>query len=406
MRLLAGNETEMTTLKQIFAVTAMNLRSLPLRAVSSLVIVVGIAGVVAVLISVLSLATGLAQTLSSTGRAERAIILYAGAQSEVESNLPRDTVVTLLNLPGIKLGSDGKPLASADALASMWLPTRATGAPGSVTFRGVTARSLAVRPEIKLLQGRLFQSGVRELLVGTTAQSKFRGLGLGSRVISNDAEWQVVGTFESNGDAHESELLADADTVLSAYHRTTFNSVTVWLESPAAFDTLKASVTTNPTLTMDVQRETNYYERQSKRFSIFLSIVANVIAIVMAIGAIFGALNTMYSAVSARSVEIATLRAIGFGSAGVVVSVLVEALTLALIGALVGAALAWLAFNGNTVSTISGSGGLTQVAFHLRIGFRLIVVGIAWACVVGIVGGLFPSIRAARLPVAEALRST
>jgi putative ABC transport system permease protein len=406
MRLLADRGTLVTVFKQMAAVTAMNMRSLPQRAGTSLVVVVGIAGVVAVLISVLSLATGLARTLSSTGRPERAIILYAGAQSEVESNLPRDSVVTLSNLPGIKRDRDGKPLASADALASMWLPTRATGAPGSITFRGVSGPSMAVRPEIKLIQGRLFRSGVRELIVGTAAQSKFRGLELGSRVISVGTEWQVVGVFESGGDSHESELLADADTVLSAYHRTTFNSVTVWLESPMAFGTLKASVTTNPTLTMDVQREAAYYERQSKRFSAFLAVVANVIAVVMAIGAIFGALNTMYSAVSARSVEIATLRAIGFGSSAVVVSVLVEALALALIGAMVGAAIAWLIFNGNTVSTISSTSGLTQVAFHLRIGFELIAIGIAWACVVGLVGGLFPSIRAARLPVAQALRAT
>src|SRR5271168_3806245 len=316
----------------------MNLRSLPARAASSFVIVVGIAGVVAVLISVLSIATGLTRTLSNTGRAERAIILYAGAQSEVARYIALD-----------KRDSAGKPIVSADAMTSMWLPKRTTGALGSVTFRGVSGNPLAARPEIKLLQGRMFQPGVRELIVGRTAQANFQGLTLASRVKSTDTEWLVVGVFESNGDAHESELLADADTVLSAYHRTTFNSVTVWLESPAAFDTLKASVTRNPTLSMDVQREAAYYESQSKRFGKFLAIIANVIGVVMAIGAIFGALNTMYSAVSARAVEIATLRAIGFGSAGVVMSVLVEALTLAIFGALVGAALAWFFFNGNTV---------------------------------------------------------
>jgi putative ABC transport system permease protein len=383
----------------------MNMRSLPARAGSSLVIVVGIAGVVAVLISVLSLSTGLSRTLSSTGRPERAIILYAGAQSEVESNLPRDAVLTLMDLPGIKKDVDGKSLASADAMASMWLPTKSTGELGSATFRGVSRQFLEVRPEIKILQGRIFQPGVRELIVGKSAQAKFKGLDVGNRVRSTDTEWLVVGVFESNGDAHESELLADADTLLSAYHRTTFNSVTVWLESPAAFDTLKASVTTNPTLTMDVQKEAAYYEQQSKRFGTFLSIVANVIGVVMAIGAIFGALNTMYSAVSSRVVEIATLRAIGFGSAGVVVSVLVESLTLAIVGALVGAAIAWFFFNGNTVSTISGGAGLSQVAFHLQIGFGLVAVGIAWACAVGILGGLFPALRAARLPVAAALRA-
>jgi len=383
----------------------MNMRSLPARTGSSLVIVVGIAGVVAVLISVLSLASGLTRTLSNTGRPERAMILYAGAQSEVESNLPRDAVLTLMDLPGIKKDGEGKALATADAMASMWLPKRATGTLGSASFRGVSGNSFAVRPEIKLIQGRSFQPGVRELIVGKGAQAKFKGLELGSRVQSTDTEWVVVGVFESNGDAHESELLADADTLLSAYHRTTFNSVTVWLESPAAFDTLKASVTTNPTLSADVQRESAYYEQQSKRFGTFLAVIANVIGTVMAIGAIFGALNTMYSAVSARAVEIATLRAIGFGSAGVVASVLVEALTLAIIGALVGAALAWLFFNGNTVSTISGGAGLSQVAFHLHIGFSLVAVGVAWACVVGLLGGLFPAIRAARLPVAAALRA-
>jgi putative ABC transport system permease protein len=391
---------------QIVAVTVMNMRSLPQRMTTSLVVVVGIAGVVAVLISVLSLATGLTRTLSSTGRAERVIILYSGAQSEVGSNMTREVTQTLTDLAGIKKDSDGKPIVSVDATESMWLHKATTGGLGTVTFRGVSAKSLVTRPEIKIVQGRLFRPGLRELIVGKTAQARFRGLQLGEQVTSNDSQWTVVGVFESNGDAHESELIADADTVLSAYHRTTFNSVTVWLASPEAFDTVKAQVTTDPTLSLDVRHEAEYYDQQSRGFGTFLSIVANVIGVVMAIGAIFGALNTMYSAVSARTVEIATLRALGFGSAGVVVSVFVEALTLAIVGALIGAALAWLLFNGNTVSTIAGTTGLSQVAFHLRIGFGLVAVGIVWAIVVGLIGGLFPAIRAARLPVASALRAT
>jgi putative ABC transport system permease protein len=288
----------------------------------------------------------------------------------------------------------------------MWLSKAETDKLGTVTFRGVSAKSFATRPEIKIIEGRVFRPGVRELIVGKAAQARFKGLQLGSRITSNDSEWTVVGVFESDGDAHESELIADADTVLSAYHRTTFNSVTVWLESPAAFDSVKAQVTTNPTLSLDVRHEAEYYDQQSKGFGTFLSIIANLIGVVMAIGAIFGALNTMYSAVSARAVEIATLRALGFSSAGVVVSVFVEAVTLAIAGALIGAALAWLVFNGNTVSTISGRTGLAQVAFHLRIGFGLVLVGVAWAIVVGLIGGLFPAIRAGRLPVAAALRAT
>jgi putative ABC transport system permease protein len=391
--------------KEITAVTELNLRSLPQRLGTSLVVVVGIAGVVAVLISVLSLATGLRKTLSSTGRAERVIILFSGAQSEVESNISRDAVLTIKNLRGIRKASDGEAMVSADAVASIWLPKR-DGKLGSLAFRGVTAESFAVRPEINLLQGRAFRPGVRELWVGKTAQLRFKGLEIGSRVTSGDAEWLVVGVFASGGDAHESELLADADTLLSAFRRTPFNSITVWLDSPSAFETLKASVRSNPTLVLDVRHEGEYYEQQSKRFATFLAVVANTIGVIMAAGAIFGALNTMHSAVSARTVEIATLRALGYGPWGVVASVFVEGLLLAIAGAVAGAALAWLLFNGRSVSTIAGGSSLTQVAFNLRIGFDLIAVGIVWACTVGLLGGLFPPIYAARAPVAAALRGT
>ncbi|HTE42323.1 MAG TPA: ABC transporter permease [Steroidobacteraceae bacterium] len=393
----------MSALKEMRAVIAMNMRSIPQRAGTSMVIVIGIAGVVTVLISVLSLATGLSKTLSSTGRPERAIVFYGGSQSETASNISRDAVATILSLPGIRSDSDGKPVATADALSSVWLP-KIDGELGSVALRGVSAKNSIVRPEMKLLEGRLYQSGLHELIVGKSAQARFKGLRIGDRIRSGDVDWQVVGVFESNGDAHESELLADADTLLSAARRTAFNSVTVWLDSTSSFDTFKASVTTNPTLTLDVLREGEYYEQQSKRFGTFLSVVANVIGVVMAIGAIFGALNTMYSAVSARAVEIATLRAIGFGASGVVASVIVEALSLSIVGALLGSAFAWLLFNGNSVSTISGGSGLTQVAFHLRIGGDLVSLGVLWACMVGLLGGLFPAIRAARMPVAAALR--
>ncbi len=394
----------MSVFTQIRAVVGMNMRNLPQRAGTSFVIVMGIAGVVTVLISVLSLATGLSKTLSSTGRPERAIIFYGGSQSETASNISRDATFTIANLPGIRKDADGKPMATADVVSSIWLSRSDNGQLGSAAFRGVSSKNWVVRPEIELLQGRVFGSGVRELIVGNAAKARFKGLELGSRITSGDAEWLVVGIFASNGDAHESELIADAETLLSAAHRTTFNSVTVWLESLSSFDALKAAVTSNPNLTLDVQHEGSYYEQQSQRFGKFLAIVANVIAVIMAIGAIFGALNTMYSSVSARSVEIATLRAIGFGATGVVVSVFIESLLLSIVGALLGALLAWSLFNGNTVSTISGGGGLTQVAFHLRIGFELIALGIMWACFVGLVGALFPAIRAARMPVAAALR--
>jgi len=251
----------------------------------------------------------------------------------------------------------------------------------------------------------MFKSGVRELIVGRAAQNRFAGLAVGGTVTFGNDEWRIVGAFASGGDAHESELIADADTVMSAYNRTTLNSVTVQLDSLQSFDAFKAALTSNPVLTVEVKREPEYYEQQSKLFARFLAVVANMVATIMGVGAGFAALNTMYSSVSARVVEIATLRAIGFGSMAVITSVLAEALLLALAGTLLGAALAWALFNGNTVSTLSGGNGLAQVVFHLRIGWELIAGGIVWACVIGVIGGLLPAIRAARVPVAAALRA-
>ena len=368
-------------------------------------VVVGIGGVVAVLISVLSLATGLTQTLAGTGRPDRALVLHGGAQSEVASTLTRDDALAILAAPGIRVGADGAQLASVEMMASVRIPKRDGGALGTATFRGVSPNAFALRPEMKLVEGRMFKSGVRELVVGRSTQGRFAGMDVGGAVKFANDEWHVVGAFTSGGDARESELIADADTVLSAYNRTTLNSVTVQLDSVQSFDAFKAALTSNPTLTVEVKREPEYYQQQSKLFARFLALVANVVAAIMGVGAVFAALNTMYSSVSGRLVEIATLRAIGFGSLAVVASVLAEALLLALVGALFGAALAWLLFNGNTVSTLSGGNGLAQVVFHLRIGWELVVAGIVWACVIGVIGGLLPALRAARVPVATALRA-
>jgi putative ABC transport system permease protein len=396
----------MRMLQQIAAVVAMNLRSMPQRFATSLVIVIGIAGVVAVLISVLSLSRGLQHTLASTGRDDRAIIVHKQSIDEVGSQLPRDQVLTILDSPGIARGSNGKPLASAEMLATVNLPRRDTGQLGTLTLRGVSPQVLELRPELHLLPGgRLFQPGLREVIAGRSAQDRFRGLDVGQKVKFGENEWTVVGAFDSGGGAHDSELFGDADTVLSAYQRTTFNSVTVRLAAPDSLKLLSAKLDKDPTLQVNARLESQYYEQQSQAFSRLLALIANVVAIIMAIGAIFAALNTMYSAVASRTVEIATLRAIGFGALPVLVSVIVEALLLALIGAVLGALIAWLIFNGNTVSTLAGGTGLQQVVFHLHIGRALVALGIVWACVVGLIGGLAPAIRAARLPVATALRA-
>jgi putative ABC transport system permease protein len=395
----------MNLTKQIAAVVGVNFRSLPRRLTTSFVIVVGIAGVVAVLISVLSVSTGLTGALTATGRADRAIILHTQSQAEVGSSLTRDSVLTVLDKPGIARGADDRVLASAEMIATVNLPRIDNGQLGSLTLRGVSSELFAVRPELKLVAGRSFRSGLREVIAGRGAEQRYQGLGVGEHVRFGDTEWTVVGVFDSAGGAHDSELLADAETVLSAYQRTTFNSVTLKLDGDQGFKRLESAISSDPTLSVTAARETAYYEQQSQTFARFLGIVARLIGGIMAIGAIFAALNTMYSAVSSRTVEIATLRAIGFGALPVVISVMAESLALALLGAVLGASAAWLLFNGNTVSTLGGGGGLAQVVFHLHIGTALIGVGIVWACIVGLIGGLLPAIRAARLPVATALRA-
>ncbi|HEU4625508.1 MAG TPA: ABC transporter permease [Steroidobacteraceae bacterium] len=395
----------MNAFTQIRTVVAMNLRCLPQRVASSAVVVVGIAGVVAVLISVMSLSRGLANTLASTGRADRAIVLGSGPGTEVGSTLPRGAALTILDAAQVMHDAAGKPIGSAEVLVSGTVTRRDRNVSGTIAFRGLSHEARRLRPEVKLVAGRWFRSGVRELVAGRAAQARFKGLEIGDRVRFGNDEWVVVGAFASGGDARESELLADAETLMSAYHRTAFNAVTVQLTSADDFDAFKSALTSNPTLSVNVQREPDYYVRQSGRFASLLSVVATVVGAVMAIGAVFAALNTMYTSVSSRTREIATLRALGYGSAAVVASVLTEALLLALAGALLGAAIAWLIFNGNTVSTLSGGGGLAQVVFQLRISVELVGLGMAWACGVGFLGGLLPALRAARIPVATALRA-
>jgi putative ABC transport system permease protein len=389
--------------KQISAVTAMNLRSIPQRLGTSLVIVVGIAGVVAVLISVLAMASGFRQTVAGTGRQDRAIVLRGGSNSELASSMTRDATIKIMDAPGVRRDPNGRPIGSAEAVVIVELPKKSSGTGANVTLRGVGPEALALRPEIRLVEGRMFTPAVHELIVGRAAQRQFRALEVGSHIAFRDSDWTVVGVFESKGDSHESEMLADADTVLSAYRRNLFQSVTVMLDQPSSFAAFKDALTSDPTLSVDVKREPDYYASQSRQLSLILTFVADVVGGIMAVGAIFGALNTMYSAVSARALEIATLRAIGFGAFPVVVSVFAEAVLLALLGGLIGALLAWVFFNDNSVSTLGGN--FTQIVFPLTVTADLLILGIVWAVAIGIVGGLFPAIRAARLPIATALRA-
>jgi len=394
----------MTLFRQIGAVTLMNFKSLPQRVGTSIVIVIGIAGVVAVLVSVLAMSTGMLETMEHSGRDDRAIVMRNGSASESGSALSRDAARLVQDAAGVKRDSAGKPIASAESvrLANVF---RKDGAEVSVTVRGTGPQLAALRPEVKIIQGRMFRPAVTEMIVGKAANAEFKNMNIGDQIRTRGATWTIVGMFTSDGDSHESGLMADAETLIAADQRGGFQSVTVLLESPAAFQKFKDSITSNPALAVDVSREREYYRHQSETIGKVIYIIAYVVGGIMAIGAIFSALNTMYSAVSARLREIATLRAIGFGATAMVMSVLAEALLLALIGGTIGATIAWLFFNGHQVSTSAGGNAAGHLIFELSVSPALIATGIIWACTIGLIGGLLPAVRAARLPVATALRA-
>lgn len=389
--------------KQLFAVIAMSLQTLPQRIGASSVIVVGIAGVVAVLISVLAMGEGFRHTLADSGRPDRMIIIRGGSDAELSSNLTRADVDIIANAPGLAKGSNGEPLLSNEIVTVVNVPKVDTGTDANVTLRGVGLKVTEVRPELKIISGQMFRPALRQLIAGAGAAKQFRGLEVGNVLHLRNADWTVTGVFTSNGDVHESELLADADTVGSSIERGGYSSAVALLSSAAEYPAFKGALTTDPQLKVSVQREADYYAAQSQQLTKTINIVGNTVAIIMAIGAMFGALNTMYSAVAARGLEIATLRAIGFSGLPVLLSVMIEALMLSLLGGVIGASLAWIFFNGHSVSTLGGA--FAQVVFKLTVTQALIVTGVIWACVIGLLGGFFPALRAARLPVAEALRA-
>lgn len=394
----------MKQLKQIAEIAWMNLRNIPQRLGTSLVIVVGIAGVVGVLIALLAMAEGFRATLAGTGKDDRAIVLREGANAELSSGLSREQVDLIKRGAGVKRNAAGDPIASGELLVIADLPKASTGTLANAQVRGVQPEAFELRPEVKIIEGRNFTPGPRELIAGRGAASQFGNVQVGSKIAFRDSDWTVVGLFEAGGGSHESELWGDAEVVQSAYRRNGFQSVSVQLESAAALDTFKTALDDDPRLTLKIQNQKEYYESQSRQLSTVINVVGTVIAAIMAIGAVFGALNTMYAAIATRSREIATLRAIGFGGLPVVISVMIEALLLALLGGLLGAALAYFIFNGYTVSTLNGA-SFSQVAFDFRVTPELMQRGLTWALAIGLIGGLLPAVRAARLPVTTALRA-
>jgi putative ABC transport system permease protein len=389
--------------RQSMAVTWIGVSTLPQRLGASSVIIIGIAGVVAVLVALLALARGLQETLRGTGNADTAIVLRGGASAELDSGLSREAATLILQAPGVARDASGQPLGTAEVVVVVNLPKKSNESEANVEVRGVGAQAWAVRPNMRIVEGRRFEPGLRELIVGAGARQQFTGLEPGSTISLNGQQWQIVGIF-ATGDAHESQLVGDAETVATTYRRGGFQSVTVRLASPQAFDQLKAALGSDPRLKVDVRTTRAYYTSQSQGLSKVIRIVGIVIATIMAIGAVFGALNTMYAAISARAREVATLRAIGFGSTPVLVAVVLEAMLLALLGGVLGAVIAWALFNGYTVSTLGAN--FSQVVFRFDVSPVLLGTGVRWALAIGLVGGLLPAVRAARLPVTAALRES
>jgi putative ABC transport system permease protein len=389
----------MKAVGQILAITTIALRSIPQRMGPSLVIVAGMASVVAVTISILSMSTGFMRTIDNSGRPDRAIVLSRNAQFENASTISRDNSQVIADAPGVRRAADGKPTASVETFAGVAVTKKSNGLDFFVAVRGMGAEGLALRPEIHLISGRMFRPATHELIVGKSAQREFEGLDIGSQVPLPEGDWTVTGIFESGGSQIESEILADSETLLAAMRGTSFKSMTVLLKDPEAFARFKGALLANPTLSVDVTRETDYLSAQAKGLNGFLKVVAYLVGGIMGLGSLFGALNTLYSAVSTRSTEIATLRVFGYGAGAILTSVLTEALLLSLLGAAIGAFAAWFAFNGDPHT--AGS-----LVFRLQVTPLLITEGILFACGLGLIGGMFPAVRAARVPVAVALRGS
>ncbi len=391
----------MSTWTQVREITLMNLRSIPERLGPSLVIVIGIAGVVAVLVALLSMSSGLDETLGTGGRTDQAMITRGGANGELASFLSIGSATLVKQDPAIARAEDGMPLASGELIVITEVPRPGQRTGANVTLRGIEPVGLRLREGFRVVRGRLFRPGVQELVVGAGAAQQFTGLEVGKTLRFRGSTWTVVGHFESGG-KYDSELWSDVGTVQSAWRRSGVSSILAQLKSSAALAPMSERLKTDPQLDVEVKSQLDFYQGQSGQLTATIGILAGIVAVIMAFGATFGALNTMYSAVSARTREIGTLRALGFGAPPVVASVMAEALLLSTSGGLLGALFAYLVFNGYAVSTLGG--GFTQVAFQFAVTPQLVSVGLGLAIAIGFIGGLAPAIRAARIPVTSALR--
>jgi putative ABC transport system permease protein len=391
-------------LSQIIAVTSVNLRSIRARLGSSSVAVVGIAGVVVVFVAVLSIAEGVNATMKASGDPNLALILRAGSDTEMTSGLGGDSVRVIQDAPGIARDGSGNPLTSPELFVVVDHPLKRSGSAANVPLRGVTAEAFKVHERLKIVEGRNIEFGKNEIIAGRAAARQFVGLDVGTTLKWGESTWTLVGIFEEGGSVSESELWCDVKVLQPAYRRgNSYQSVYARLASGDSFQQLKDSLTSNPQLTVSAMRAPEYYGSQTETLQTIIRTIGGIIALLMGVGAVFGAIITMYTAVASRTREIATLRALGFGALPVVVSVLAEGALLSLIGGLIGGAIAWLAFDGYETATMNFQ-SFSQIAFAFAVTPALLGTALMYAILMGLVGGLLPAIRAARLPVGTALR--
>ena len=384
------------------AITAAGMTTLPQRLGGASVVVVGIAGVVGVLVALLAMGKGFESTLHATGSDDTAIVLRAGSLTEVNSVLDQNSVTLVSDEPQVMRDAQGQPIASPELLMAVSLTRRSNGLAANAALRGVGPEVWALRRNVRIIAGRRFRTGLRELIVGKDAAREFAHTSIGSTLEIGGQPWKVVGEFDS-GDAHDSELWADTNVVATAFHRgSDVSSVTVRLKSPKQFEAFKAALASDPRLKVEARTTRAYYAGQAKGLTRLIRILGSIVAGIMGVGAVAGALNSMYAAVSARTREIATLRALGFRGGPVVASVMIETMLLALVGGVAGAGAAWLLFNNYTASTMGAN--FSEVVFQFRVTPQLLGSGLRWALVIGLLGGLFPALRAARMPVTDGLR--
>jgi putative ABC transport system permease protein len=388
---------------QVVSVALFNLRTLPQRVGSSATAMFGIAGVVAVMVGVLSIAQGILRTMEQSAAPENVVVLRSGSNSEMMSILLGDDVRYIAEAPGVARDENGA-LASPELYVIIDRPKKSSGTDANVPLRGVTRQAMAVHGDFRLVEGRMFGWGLNEVVVGVGARREFEGLEVGESIEVKGEQWPVVGVFEANGGVAEAEIWVDSAVLQPAYQRgNSYQAVYARLVSPDAFQEFKDALTADPRLNVKPLRETDYYAEQSETLYRLVTTLGTLIAVIMGFGAVFGALNTMYTAVAARAREIATLRALGFHSGPVVISVLLESLLLALLGGVIGATLAWAVFDGFSASTLNWS-SFSQLTFAFDVSLPLLVQGVVFALLIGFFGGLFPALRAARQPIATALR--